>query len=202
MTVLLELRVSEFALIEDLALSLAPGLNVLSGETGAGKSIVIGAINLLLGERAAVEQVRQGRDTARVEGIFNASAVAPEITVLLEEAGIEASEEALIIAREVSSAGRSVGRVQGRAVPISFLKDLGQLMVDLHGQHQHQSLLRPEQHLALLDSFGGEKLSACRGQVAAAARRRRRADSPGKNISPCGKAERYCFPRVRGNLCR
>lgn len=163
---LLELRVSEFALIEDLALTLTPGLNVLSGETGAGKSIVIGAISLLLGERAAVEQVRQGQDAARVEGIFNALTVLPEIEALLEEAGIEPAEEALIIAREVQAGGRSVGRVQGRAVPISFLKVLGQLMVDLHGQHQHQSLLRPEQHLTLLDSFGDEKLSGCRRQVA------------------------------------
>ncbi len=163
---LLELRVSEFALIEDLTLVLTPGLNVLSGETGAGKSIVIGAINLLLGERAAAEQVRQGQDTARVEGIFDASDLLPEIAALLEESGIEPDEEALIIAREVQLGGRGVGRVQGRAVPISFLKDLGQLMVDLHGQHQHQSLLKPEQHLTLLDSFGGGKLSHCRRQVA------------------------------------
>jgi len=169
--VLLELRVSEFALIEDLVLTLAPGLNVLSGETGAGKSIIIGAINLLLGERAAVEQVRQDREAARVEGIFNVSSVLPEITPLLEQAGIEPAEE-LIIAREVQAGGRSIGRVQGRAVPISFLKELGRLLVDLHGQHQHQSLLKPEQHLALLDSFGGDTLSECRRRVADLYRKR------------------------------
>ncbi|MBS3942897.1 MAG: DNA repair protein RecN [Dethiobacter sp.] len=163
---LLELRVSEFALIEDLGLFLNPGLNVLSGETGAGKSIVIGAINLLLGERAAAEQVRQGRDAAQVEGIFNVTAVLPELLPLLEQAGI-AGEEELIIAREVQAGGRSIGRVQGRAVPAAFLKELGRLLVDLHGQHQHQSLLKSEQHLTLLDSFGGEELSECRNSVAA-----------------------------------
>ena len=168
---LLELRVSEFALIEDLSLSLTPGLNVLSGETGAGKSIVIGAINLLLGERAAVEQVRQGSDTARVEGIFDLANVLPEAEPLLGQAGIEPEQE-LIVAREVSAAGRSVGRVQGRAVPASFLKELGQMLVDLHGQHQHQSLLRSEQHILLLDSFGGEKLANLRRQVAELYRKR------------------------------
>lgn len=163
---LLELRVSEFALIEDLVLSLNPGLNVLSGETGAGKSIVIGAINLLLGERAAAEQVRQGREAAQVEGIFNVTAVLPELLPLLEQAGI-AGEEELFIAREVQAGGRSIGRVQGRAVPVAFLKELGRLLVDLHGQHQHQSLLKSDQHLTLLDSFGSDELSECRKLVAA-----------------------------------
>jgi DNA repair protein RecN (Recombination protein N) len=169
---LAELRVSNLALIDDLKLTLGAGLNVLSGETGAGKSIVIGAINLLLGDRAAVEQIREGEETALVEGIFNSgAALFPEVRALLEEAGIEAGEE-LIVAREVSRGGRSVGRVQGRAVPISFLKELGQLLVDLHGQHQHQSLLRTEYHLELLDSFGGEKTAACRRLVAGLFKRR------------------------------
>jgi len=169
--VLLKLRVSDFALIEDLALSLTPGLNVLSGETGAGKSIVIGAINLLLGERAAQDHVRQGRDLAQVEGIFNITGLQPEISPLLEQMGIEPDSE-LIISREVQAEGRSIGRVQGRAVPISALKELGQLLVDLHGQHQHQSLLKAERHLSLLDSFGGEDLSALRRHVAEQYRRR------------------------------
>lgn len=163
---LLELRVSNFALIDDLSLTLEAGLNVLSGETGAGKSLVIGAISLLLGERAAAEQVRQGEETALVEGIFcceaeNRAAVA----ALLQEAGLEAGDE-LIMAREVTRGGRSAARIQGRTVPASFLKELGQLLVDLHGQHQHQSLLRSEQHLELLDSFGGEAISQARREAA------------------------------------
>ncbi|MEW5784903.1 MAG: DNA repair protein RecN [Bacillota bacterium] len=167
-----ELRVSNYALIEDLSLTLTRGLNVLSGETGAGKSIVIGAINLLLGERASTEQVRRGEEAALVEGIFDpATAPAEELCALLEGAGIEPGDE-LIIAREVSLGGRSVARVHGRTVPIAFLKDLGQMLVDLHGQHQHQSLLRPEAQLELLDSFGGEVVLAARSAAAALYRQR------------------------------
>ncbi len=160
---LLELRVANFALIEDLSFNFNSGLNVLSGETGAGKSIVIGAISLLLGERAAVEQIRQGKENAHVEGVFLLEGTRKEkINPLLEQAGIEMADE-LILAREVYSTGRSVARVNGRAVPVSFLKDLGRHLVDLHGQHQHQSLLRSEEHLDLLDSFGGDKIMNSRG---------------------------------------
>jgi len=162
---LIELRVSNFALIEDLSFNFSPGLNVLSGETGAGKSIVIGAINLLLGERATVEQIRQGEKNAHVEGVVSCAGESREkIEALLEQAGIENSEE-LIVGREVQSSGRSVARVNGRAVPVSFLKEMGKYLVDLHGQHQHQSLLRPEEHLELLDAFGGEELNASRRRV-------------------------------------
>ncbi len=162
---LLELRVSNFALIEDLSFNFSPGLNVLSGETGAGKSIVIGAINLLLGERAAVEQIRQGENTAYVEGLISCAGKRQEdIEALLDQAGIEKSDE-LIIARELQGSGRSIARVNGRAVPASFLKDLGKYLVDLHGQHQHQSLLRPEEHLELLDAYGDEELKGARRRL-------------------------------------
>ncbi len=161
-----EIRVSNFALIEDLTLRLGPGLNILSGETGAGKSVVIGAINLLLGERADIDQIRQGEENAFVEGIFeSAHRFFPEIGEMLAGAGIEGGET-LIVARELSRRGRSVGRVNGRAVPIAFLKELGEMLVDLHGQHQHQSLLRPDYQLALLDAYGGEKITAASKEVA------------------------------------
>lgn len=162
---LFELRVSNFALIEDLNFNFNPGLNILSGETGAGKSIVIGAINLLLGERAAVEQIRQGKDSAYVEGVVGYNSLQQsEIDSLLEKAEIEKNDE-LIIARELYRNGRSVARVNGRAVPASFLKEIGKYLVDLHGQHQHQSLLRPEKHLELLDSFGDERIGDSRDRV-------------------------------------
>jgi DNA repair protein RecN (Recombination protein N) len=160
--VFVELKVSNYALIEDLAIHFSPGLNILSGETGAGKSIIIGAINLLLGERAAADQIRQGSEQAMIEGIIIPDPVLEkEIAALLEPAGIN-NERELIIAREVFQNGRSVARVNGRAVPISFLKELGQLLVDLHGQHQHQSLLRQDQHIELLDAFGGEIIEQSR----------------------------------------
>jgi DNA repair protein RecN (Recombination protein N) len=163
---LLELKISNYALIDDLELSFSPGLNVLSGETGAGKSIVIGAINLLLGERATVDQVRQGEENAYVEGMFDFDEhLKKDIDQFLESAALEKGEE-LIIAREVFRSGRSVARINGRAVPAASLKELGQYLVDLHGQHQHQSLLRPDQHLELLDSFGGESIFSVRAELA------------------------------------
>jgi DNA repair protein RecN (Recombination protein N) len=169
---LAELKVSNYALIEDLAISFSPGLNILSGETGAGKSIIIGAINLLLGERATVEQIRQGSEEAVIEGLINPEpAVEQQLNALLAEAGIEYDNE-LIIAREVFRNGRSVARVNGRAVPVSFLKGLGQLLVDLHGQHQHQSLLRQDQHIELLDAFGGETIWQSRRSINELWRRR------------------------------
>ena len=169
---LIELNVTDYALIEDLRISFSPGLNVLSGETGAGKSIIIGAINLLLGERAAVEQIRQGSEQTLIEGIVRVEPqLEAELNVLLEDAGISRDAE-LLLAREVSRSGRSVARVNGRAVPVSFLKEIGQLLVDLHGQHQHQSLLRQDQHIELLDSFGGEALAGARKKLSELWRRK------------------------------
>jgi len=169
---LLELNVSNFALIENLKISFSPGLNVLSGETGAGKSIIIGAINLLLGERAAVEQIRQGSEQTLIEGVVKIEPqLEAELKALLEGAGINSDEE-LLLARELSRNGRSVARVNGRAVPVAFLKEIGQLLVDLHGQHQHQSLLRQDQHIELLDSFGGEALTTVRKKLSELWRRK------------------------------
>ncbi len=162
---LLQLRVTNFALIDDLTLTFNRGLNILSGETGAGKSIVIGAINLLLGERANVDQIRQGQDSAFIEGMveYNDN-LREQLAGIMHDAGIEESEE-LIIAREVYRNGRSVARVNGRAVPAALLKEMGQKLIDLHGQHQHQSLLHPEQHLDLLDAFGDDRLRNARHNV-------------------------------------
>ncbi len=169
---LFQLNISNYALIEDLTLKFCPRLNVLSGETGAGKTIIIGALGLLLGERAYSEQIRQGEETALVEGVFSAGSMEiPEVNRIMSEAGLPLGEE-LIIAREISRSGRSAARVNGRTVPVLFLKELGQHLVDLHGQHEHQSLLHSEQHLELLDAFGGEPLAAGRTEVAGLYRQR------------------------------
>ncbi len=163
---LVELRVTNYALIEDLKINFCEKLNVLSGETGAGKSIVIGAINLLLGERAMVEQIRQGEDAAIIEGIVSyPKKEASEIHRILADAAIEENDY-LIIAREVYRNGRSVARINGRTVPASFLKEIGHVLVDLHGQHQHQSLLQSDQHLELLDLYGGDAIISLRKEVA------------------------------------
>jgi len=164
--VLLQLSVKNYALIEDMQLDFSPGLNVLSGETGAGKSIIIGAIGLILGERAAAEHVREGARGALIEALFEwGGELSSQTEELLKEAGVE-PEDTLLISREVFREGRSVGRINGRMVPVSFLKKLGACLVDLHGQHQHQSLLNPEQQLEMLDEYGREKIEKVRKEVA------------------------------------
>ncbi|NLC51644.1 MAG: DNA repair protein RecN [Firmicutes bacterium] len=159
-----ELHIQNFALIDDLALELQPGLNVLTGETGAGKSIVIGAIGLLLGERAFAEHIRDGKERALIEGVFKLCGKASAIKEFLDDAALD-SEDELVITRELSRSGRNICRVNGRIFPVSFLKELGQKLFDLHGQHQPQSLLSVENHLEMLDAFGGKALLALRSEV-------------------------------------
>ena len=163
---LIELMVHNFALIEELRLELGPGLNVLTGETGAGKSIIIDAVNLVLGGRASIDFIREPADKARIEGIFEI----PRVEVLLEllgEFGVEVEEDGvLIMNREVSRNGRNLCRINGRTATLANYRRVGQFLVDLHGQHEHQSLLNPDQHLELLDSYGGGEIPVLRGKIA------------------------------------
>ena len=155
-----ELRIRDYAVIDDLRLELGPGLNVLTGETGAGKSIVVGALYLLLGERASSDVVREGEDRALVEGVFDVSE-APRLTGILSAQGIDAEDGWLILRREVFREGRNRAWVNGSPATASLIGRLGSHLVDLHGQHEHQALLRREAQLAILDAFGGtEQLAA------------------------------------------
>src|SRR3990172_11467213 len=138
---LLELDVRDFAIIDHLHVRVAPGFNVLTGETGAGKSIVVDAVGQLLGDRADAELVRAGSERALIEGIFDAGPAADRIASLLEEYGIEAEPE-LILRREIHSAGRSTARINGRAVPVRALAELAGLLVDIHGQTKNGPLKR------------------------------------------------------------
>lgn len=151
---LLELDVEDFALIDKLSLEFSPGLNIVTGETGAGKSILLDAVSLLLGARAEKEMIRTGKDAARVEGVFEIINL-PQAKELCIEAGIDVSEDVLILTREISLEGRSRCWVNARPSTVTFFNELGKKMVDLHGQHAHQSLLYAENHLRLLDNFGG-----------------------------------------------
>ncbi len=151
---LLELRISNFALIESLAIHFEPGLNALTGETGAGKSIVVGALGLLLGERASSESIRTGAQKARVEGVFDV-AKRKEVLAMLAEQGIEADDGLLILRREVSVEGRSRAWVNGSASTATFVGQLGRALVDLHGQHEGQTLLRADEQRAILDEYAG-----------------------------------------------
>jgi DNA repair protein RecN (Recombination protein N) len=152
---LIELTINDLAIIDELHLSLAPGFNVLTGETGAGKSIIIDAVSLLLGGRADAEIVRAGAERAQVEGIFHVNAaVCAVLDPLLNENGLESDEpDTLTLSREVRKGGRSVGRVNGRAVSLALLRDIGQYLVDIHGQSEHLSLLRVREHINLLDRY-------------------------------------------------
>ncbi len=155
-TVLLYLNLNNFALIDNLSLDFFPGFNVLTGETGAGKSIIIGALGLILGERASAEQVRSGYEQAFIEAVFSPPENFPAFEAVMEENGLLPAEE-LVVSREISLGGRNLCRINGRVVPLVTLKNLGAFLVDMHGQHNHQSLLKTEQHLVLLDEFGNEE---------------------------------------------
>lgn len=151
------LIIRNLAVVEGLDLELHPGLTVLSGETGAGKSIIVDALSLLLGGRASSEMIRSGADKAFVQGVFSISA--PAALQLLAEFGIEdalgeSATRETIITREISAA-KSVCRVNGRIVTQATLKALGDHLADMHGQHEHQSLLQPSRHLGLIDRFAG-----------------------------------------------
>jgi DNA repair protein RecN (Recombination protein N) len=151
-----ELTISNFAIIDHLSLAFSPALNVLTGETGAGKSIIVDAVSNLLGVRADSELIRAGTDGARVEGVFVLSTVLRgELAPLLQEQGLETGGDTLILTREIRSSGRHVCRINGRAVTLGVFAQFGQRLVDIHGQGEHLSLLRVREHLNFLDRYGG-----------------------------------------------
>lgn len=145
-------EVKDYALIEHISVEFGSGLNIITGETGAGKSILIDAMSLLLGERASTEVVRKGAQKSYVEGIFNVKEN-KKVKSLLEESEIEFTDE-LIIRREISLKGSNRCFINDTPVNLNLVKDIGNLLVDLHGQHEHQSLLRTETHIDYLDEFG------------------------------------------------
>jgi DNA repair protein RecN (Recombination protein N) len=156
---LAELRVRDLAVIADARLELGGGLNVLTGETGAGKSLLVDALALLLGERAESELVRAGTDRAVVEGAFEVGG-RDALRTALEPLGVEPEDGRLILKREVQAAGRSRAWVNGSPVTVGVLAAVGRLLVDLHGQHETQSLLRPDAQRAILDAFGDAEAEA------------------------------------------
>ena len=146
-----ELRIRNFAIIESLALRLAPGFNVLTGETGAGKSIIVGALGLLLGERANADVIRTGADRAAVEGSFDVGDRV-EIAKLLDEHGIEVENAVVVLKREVTS-GRARAWINGTPVNAGLLAEVGRTLVNIHGQHEAQTLLDAESQRHILDAF-------------------------------------------------
>jgi DNA repair protein RecN (Recombination protein N) len=153
---LYELSISDFAIIESLTLRFSPAFNVLTGETGAGKSIVVDAVSMLLGARADTGYVRTGSEESRIEGVFHPS---PEIQrtlgPVLAEYGLVDDGDVLILAREIRRSGKSVSRVNGRAVALAVLREIGGHLVDIHGQGDHLSLLRVREHVNFIDRYAG-----------------------------------------------
>ncbi len=150
------LSITNFATIKQLEIELAPSFSVLTGETGAGKSIIVDALSLLLGGRADVGTVRSGARQSRVEGIFLPNGdISQKIKIALNEYEIDVGEEEIILAREVNLDGRNTCRVNARIVPLRLLRTLAQHLVDIHGQNQHLSLLRVREHMDILDKYGG-----------------------------------------------
>lgn len=148
---LLEISIKNFAIIEEVNLAFDKGMTVLTGETGAGKSIIIDAMNLLLGARATTDVIRHGKTKAEMEGLFTVEA--GPLTAFLADQGIEVGDD-LIIRREVLANGRSVSRINGQLVKLSVLREVGQYLVDIHGQHDQEELMKAQHHIQLLDSFG------------------------------------------------
>jgi len=150
------LRIKNFALVDEMTMELKPGYNVITGETGAGKSILIGALTLVLGERADRALIRDGADGCSVEAVFDVSDLRMPLRELLEKNGLDACEDGqLILKRSLSTGGTNRQFVNGSPTALSTLAAVGEWLVDIHGPHDHQSLLQPSRQLAMLDSFGG-----------------------------------------------
>jgi DNA repair protein RecN (Recombination protein N) len=165
-----ELRVTNYAIIDSLTLEFGPGLNILTGETGAGKSIIIGALGIALGERAFTDMIKTGETEASVQALFDAPA-----HPVMETMGI-ASDEGIVIRRKITSSGKGKAYINDSIVTVQGLAELGRSLVDIHGQHEHQSLLTPENQMKLLDKFGGlegecETVSSLHGDAQSLRRR-------------------------------
>ena len=161
-----ELVIENFALIDRLHLEFERGFNILTGETGAGKSIIIDTVSLILGGRSSAEQVRAGAESAQIEGVFELDDK-PEIFHILAEWGISlGDDQLLVINREINQSGRSRCRLNGQTVTVLTLSRIGSLLMDIHGQHEHQSLLSSIAQREILDSFGGKVLQRKAEEVA------------------------------------
>ncbi len=158
---LTSLQVHNFALIEDVCIDFTPGFNVFTGETGAGKSILIDAFGITLGGRASMDYIRKGTESCWVQAVFDIEGLT-KVTKILEEMDIEDKESTLFLRRKLFANGKSQAFVNDRQVPVSFLIRLGEALVDIHGQHENQALLRPNVPLEIVDTYGEEPVSTAR----------------------------------------
>lgn len=156
---LLSLNISNFAVFENISVNFDPGFNVVTGETGSGKSVLIDAIQLILGERASKDSIRKGKNSAVIEGIFDISDN-DNLSKLLKELNLEIdNDDFLIISRELLDNGKNINKVNQRAVPLSTIKTIGSFLIDIYGQFGHESLFKKENHIKLLDSLIQKEIS-------------------------------------------
>ena len=167
---LLQLSISNLALIDAMSIDFAPGMNVMTGETGAGKSIVVDAVNLVLGERADRDLIASGKQKARVEAVFDI-ADNEKVKAMLDELSLDADEDTASISRELTSAGKNICRINGTVVPLQTLRQVSAQLLDIHGQHEHQLLLDSKNHISYLDAYASDEiqplLERCEGAYAA-----------------------------------
>ena len=154
---LLQLSIENLALIDSMTIDFAPGMNVMTGETGAGKSIVVDAVNLVLGERADRDLIQNGKKKARVEAVFDI-ADNDKVKALLGEMELEDDEDMASISRELTSTGKNICRINGTVVPLQTLKQVSAQLLDIHGQHEHQLLLDSKNHIGYLDGYAADEI--------------------------------------------
>ncbi len=154
---LLQLSISNLALIDAMSIDFAPGMNVMTGETGAGKSIVVDAVNLVLGERAARDLIASGKQKARVEAVFDIEGN-EKVREMLGALSLEGDEDTVSISRELTGAGKNICRINGTIVPLQTLRQISAQLLDIHGQHEHQLLLDSKNHMGYLDEFAAEEM--------------------------------------------
>lgn len=153
-----ELSIKNFAIIDELTVSFEEGLTVLTGETGAGKSIIIDAVHLLCGGRGSQEFIRHGAKKAELEGLFIITNPSHSVFKKMTDVGIDIDEDTIILRRDINDSGKSVCRVNGKLVTIGILREIGASLIDIHGQHESQELMDDKAHIYLLDQFAGEEL--------------------------------------------
>jgi len=151
---LLELKIKNFVIIEDLAISFGRGLNILTGETGSGKTILIDALSGVLGEKMTTDMIRTGFEKATLEASFDISS-APQVVHILDESGIDCDDDTLVLRRELYSSGKGRSFANAVQIPASKLKEISEYLIDIHGQNEHQNIVKVSRHRELLDSFGG-----------------------------------------------
>lgn len=153
-----EITIKNFAIIEHLEVTFENGLTVLTGETGAGKSIIIDAVQLLAGGRGSQGFIRHGAEKAELEGLFIIEDEAHPVVDTLQHFGIETEDGAVILRRDINAQGKSVCRINGKLVTIAIMREIGSQIIDIHGQHENQELMHERRHIHLLDKFAGEKM--------------------------------------------